>query len=208
MPSAELTTLAKGLDALGLSLTAEQQHQIIDYLQLLTKWNRVFNLTAVRDMQAMVTQHALDSLAMVPYVDCSPVLDLGSGAGLPGIPLAIALPTCSFVLLDCQQKRTLFLQQTITALGLTNVSVVTARIEEYKTATPYKIITARAVASCTQLVRSSIDLIAADGRWLLLKGNVNPDEYANLPESVRFSRVIPLIVPGLNKQRQLVEICR
>lgn len=204
----DLSALTSGINALGLSLTTTQQQQLITYLQLLDKWNQIYNLTAVRDKHAMVTHHLLDSLAVVPYITHSPILDIGSGAGLPGIPLAIALPDHKFVLIDSLHKRTRFLQHVVATLSLSNVTVITQRVEHYQAAQLFHTITARAVAPCAQLVQASVGNMAVGGHWLLLKGNVAASEYENLPGNTRFSQRISLTVPGLDKQRQLVDIVK
>jgi len=197
--------LCQGLEKMQCSLSPAQQQQLLDYLGLLTKWNRVFNLTAVRDPQEMVSRQLLDSLAILPWVKGRRVLDVGTGAGLPGIPLAIALPDMAFTLLDSNGKKTRFVQQAAAQLGLQNVSVAHTRIESLQEAAGFDVITSRAFASLGDFLGATARLLAEGGVWLAMKGQIEPDE-AGMPPGVS-AQWHPLLVPGTRGQRHLVE-CR
>ena len=198
--------LDEGLDAMGLDLPEEQRQRLIGFLTLLLRWNRTYNLTAVRDPEAAVTRHLLDSLAVLPYLTGSPVLDLGSGAGLPGIPLAIAVPSHRFVLLDGNGKKIRFIRQAALELGLSGVEAVQARMESYRPQQKFATIISRAVAELETLWRAAEPLLATPGRVLLMKGRRPEAELAALsapnPQCHRLS------VPGLEAERHLIEIRR
>ncbi len=198
--------LDEGLDAMGLDLPEEQRQRLIGFLTLLLRWNRTYNLTAVRDPEAAVTRHLLDSLAVLPYLTGSPVLDLGSGAGLPGIPLAIAVPSHRFVLLDGNGKKIRFVRQAALELGLSGVEAVQARMESYRPQQKFATIISRAVAELEALWRAAEPLLATPGRVLLMKGRRPEAELAALsapnPQCHRLS------VPGLEAERHLIEIRR
>ncbi|RMG38713.1 MAG: 16S rRNA (guanine(527)-N(7))-methyltransferase RsmG [Gammaproteobacteria bacterium] len=195
--------LSDGLDALGLTLSPTQQQQLLDYLALLLKWNRVFNLTAVRDPGQMVARHLLDSLAIVPWVRGPRVLDVGTGAGLPGIPLAIALPEFQFVLLDSNGKKTRFVQQAVAELGLPNVSVEQARVEAFRDARGFDTITSRAFADIDRMLDQTAHLRAPGGQWAAMKAGL--EELHDLKaRSGLAHQVIPLTVPGEAGRRHLV----
>ena len=197
------TELEQGLTALGLSLDASQRAALLAYLGLLQKWNRVYNLTAVRDSALMVRRQLLDSLSIAHWVTRGPVLDVGTGAGLPGIPLAIALPRLRFSLLDSNRKKTRFVQQIVAELELGNVEVVNARVEALQRPRHFAVITSRAFANLADMVAKTDPLLAADGVWLAMKGTDPADEIAALPARVTVE-VIPLKVPGEHGQRHLV----
>lgn len=199
------TQLTDGLDALGLSLLPRQHQALLDYLALLYKWNRVFNLTAVRDPAQMVSRHLLDSLAILPWVQGSRVLDVGTGAGLPGIPLAIALPEFQFVLLDSNGKKTRFLKQAVAELGLSNVSVEQARVEAYQDARGFDTITSRAFADLHDMLRLTSHLRAPGGYWLAMKAGLAELERQPLPEGLE-ATTVPLRVPGEPAQRHLIVV--
>ena len=197
-------TLARGAAALGLALPEEAPARLLRYLDLLARWNRVYNLTAVRDPQQVVTRHLLDSLAVAPYVRGPRVLDVGSGAGLPGIPLALALPDVEFVLLDSSAKKTRFLIQAMSELRLERVSIEHARVEDYRAPRGFNTVVARAFASLAELVARAGPLCAHDGRLLALKGAYPEEELAALPVGYRLAGVYPLHVPGLARERHLI----
>mgnify|MGYP001765162665 FL=1 len=198
--------LDEGLEAMGLDLPEEQRQRLIGFLTLLLRWNRTYNLTAVRDPEAAVTRHLLDSLAVLPYLTGSPVLDLGTGAGLPGIPLAIAVPSHRFVLLDGNGKKIRFVRQAALELGLSGVEAVQARMESYRPQQKFATIISRAVAELETLWRAAVPLLATPGRVLLMKGRRPEAELAALsapnPQCHRLS------VPGLEAERHLIEIRR
>jgi 16S rRNA (guanine527-N7)-methyltransferase len=189
-----------------LSLPDASIARLVAFLDLLERWNRVYNLTAVRDPQAMVVRHILDSLAILPWVKGPRVLDVGSGAGLPGIPLAIVREQESFVLLDSNRKRTRFLNQVVAELQLANVSVVHCRVEDYQPRDLFDALISRAFSSVTDLLTKAGRLCAADGRILLMKGLPPDGELVDLPENFAQVAVYPLHVPGLNAVRHLVHL--
>lgn len=208
----ELTrALSAGARDLHIALGEKQIAQLIDYLALLVKWNAVYNLTAVRDPMQMVTQHLLDSLAAVPaFAGAHQVLDVGAGGGLPGIVLAIwakeAYPDMRISLIDTVHKKTAFLTQVKAELGLTNVTVHTARVEQLNVPHQFDVITSRAFAELSDFVTWSGHLLQAGGRFIALKGVRPNDEIARLPAGWKVSEVRPLIVPGLGAERHLVFI--
>ncbi|MCG6965412.1 MAG: 16S rRNA (guanine(527)-N(7))-methyltransferase RsmG [Chromatiaceae bacterium] len=195
--------LTEGLAAMQLSLQSQQQDALLGYLALLARWNRAYNLTAVRDPAVMVRRQLLDSLALLPWVERGPVLDVGTGAGLPGIPLAIARPQLDFSLLDSNGKKTRFVQQAVAELGLPNVEVINGRVEQLERPGHYALITSRAFATLATMLKATGPLLAADGAWLAMKG-VNPQaELAALPPGMA-AEVLELRVPGEVGERHLV----
>ncbi len=201
--------LRTGVQALGLDLADEQLAQLIAYLALLAKWNGVYNLTAVRDPAQMVTQHLLDSLAVVPaFVGARNVLDVGAGGGLPGIVLAIARPDMQVTLVDTVQKKTAFLRQVKVELGLSNVTVHHARVEQLDVARRFDVITSRAFAELNDFVTWSGHLLEEGGRFIALKGVHPQDEIARLPAGWTVTKVEVLQVPDLGAERHLVFIER
>lgn len=204
-----LVSLAAGAKALGLPLADAQLSQLMDYLQLLIKWNSVYNLTAVRDPSLMVTQHLLDSLAAVAAFDgARQVLDVGAGGGLPGIVLAIARPDMHITLIDTVHKKTAFLTQVKAELGLANVTVVTGRVEQLQTSQPYDVITSRAFAELRDFVSWSSHLLSQNGCFVALKGVYPKEEIERLPPGWSAVAVQALHVPGLNAERHIVRIKR
>jgi 16S rRNA (guanine527-N7)-methyltransferase len=200
------TDLTAGLVALGLppSLTVPLQA----YLALLDRWNRAYNLTAIRDPREMVTKHVLDSLAMHGFVRGDKLADLGTGAGLPGIPLAIANPDLQVTLVESSGKKARFLREAARSLRLDNVRVAESRIEALDEAGAYDAITARALATLPLILELGGHLLAPAGRLLAMKGVVPADEIAALPPGWRLDAVHPLSVPGLDAERHLVVVVR
>ena len=196
------TILDQGLDALGLALDERKRQKLLDYVQLLNKWNKVHNLTAVRDPEEMVTLHLLDSLAIMPHVHAQRLLDVGSGAGLPGIPLAICLPDLQVTVMDSSQKKASFMRQAKAELGLQNLEVVCGRVEDYRPEAPFDVITSRAFSELALFVKLTQHLATEEGQWLAMKG-VYPQEELDKLE-IAPSQVLPLKVPGLQAQRHLV----
>jgi len=195
-------TLPEGLAALGIDLPDTAQQQLLAFRDLLLKWNKTYNLTALRDPAQAISHHLLDSLAILPYVNDGALLDVGSGGGLPGIPLAIARPQLSVRMVDTVQKKATFLQQAAIQLGLKNVAVDHARVEELSG--QYAQISSRAFAELKLFVELTRHLLAPGGRWLAMKG-VRPDEeIAALPADVVVDRIVPLSVPGLDAERHLI----
>ncbi len=201
--------LARGQAALGLSLPPEVQKALLDYLALLQRWNRAYNLTAVKDPRAMVHRHLLDSLSVLPYLDEAPpgpLADVGSGAGLPGLPLALARPNRDVLLVDSVGKKVRFLRQAVRELGLgERVRVVQGRVEALTDESGrYAVVTARAFAPLGRIVRLAGHLLRADGRILAMKGRVEEAELAEVPTGWRVRQVAPLRVPGTEGARHLV----
>lgn len=201
--------LTAGIAALGLTLPDGAEAKLLAYLDLLDKWNRVYNLTAVRDAERMVSHHLLDSLAAVPYfqggrADSIRVLDVGSGGGLPGIPLAIARPELQVTLIDSIAKKTAFLLQAKAELGLQNLHVVTGRVEDFRPETGFDVITSRAFSDLREFVTLTRHLLKPGGRWLAMKGLYPNEEIALLPPGVKVSADHALVVPGLEASRHLI----
>jgi len=194
--------LSEGLRGLGLEIAPETQRQLLAYLDLLLKWNKTYNLTALRDRAQGVTHHLLDSLAILPWVDATPLLDVGSGGGLPGIPLAIVRPELSVTLVDAVQKKVSFLQQVAIELHLPNVQAVHARVEMLEGR--YGQISSRAFAEVADFVGLTRGLLAPGGRWLAMKGVRPDDELTRLPPDVQIEAIEPLAVPGLDAERHLL----
>jgi 16S rRNA (guanine527-N7)-methyltransferase len=197
--------LCAGVEALGLAVRAGQIQAWLGYLDLLVSWNRVYNLTAVHGPAKMVTRHVLDSLAVHPHVQGPRVADVGTGAGLPGIPLAVLRPDTGFVLIDANAKKTRFINQVTIELGLSNVAVVHARIEDYHERKGFDTVLSRAFADLKGFVGQAAPLCAPQGRMLAMKGRYPGAELAALPAAYR-ARVHPLKVPGLEAQRHVVVI--
>lgn len=195
-------TLASGLNQLGLDLPDTAQQQLLAFRDLLLKWNKTYNLTALRDPAQAISHHLLDSLAILPHVGDGPLLDVGAGGGLPGIPLAIARPPLSVSMVDTVQKKATFLQQAAIELGLKNVAVHHARVEEMRG--QYAQISSRAFAEIGLFIELTRHLLAPGGRWLAMKGVRPDDEIAALPADIVVEKVIPLHVPGLDAERHLI----
>ena len=196
--------LAEGMKALGIDLSADVQEKLLAYAAFLEKWNRTYSLTALRDPTLAVSHHLLDSLAIMPYVNASTLLDVGSGGGQPGIPLAIARPDLAVTLLDSNGKKTAFLQQAVIELELKNVRVATARVEEFRPATLFAAITSRAFAELVDFVGLTRHLLASSGEWLAMKGQRPDAEMNKLPAGVSVTAVHRLDVPGVDGERHLV----
>lgn len=199
--------LEQGAAQLGLHLTAGQVGQLLRYLQLLGKWNAVYNLTAVREPARMLTHHLLDSMAAVPaFAGARRVLDVGAGGGLPGMVLAICLPDTQIAMIDAVHKKTAFLTQAKSELGLQNVTVHTGRVEQLTTAEPFDVITSRAFAELKDFIDWSAHLLAPAGRFIAMKGVAPKDEIARLPHGWKASELRALQVPGLAAERHLAII--
>ena len=201
--------LSDGIDELGLTLTTQQQAQLLDYIDLLRRWNQIFNLTAVREPMAMISQHLLDSLTVVPYLQGDHILDVGSGAGLPGVPLAIAEPQRRFTLLDANGKKTRFLTEVVQKIDLANrVTIVKNRIEEYRPAAPFDTVICRAVASLGEFADLCQTVCNQKTFLLAMKGRRPDSELQSLDASIKVIAVTPLTVPGLTVERHLVSLQR
>ena len=197
--------LAEGLAAMGIALDAAAQAKLVAYLRLIEKWNKVHNLTAVREPGQMVVLHLLDSLSVLPHVaGAKTLLDVGTGAGLPGIPLAIARPDLAVTLLDSSHKKATFLRQAKAELSLPNVQVACERVEKWHPAAPFDIVVSRAFSELADFVLQARHLVAPGGTMLAMKG-VHPfEEIAKVPSTHRVENVVALTVPTLDAQRHLV----
>ncbi|MBE7374139.1 16S rRNA (guanine(527)-N(7))-methyltransferase RsmG [Pseudomonas lopnurensis] len=202
--------LMRGARELGIELSDRRQQQLLAYLALLIKWNKAYNLTAVRDPDEMVSRHLLDSLSVVPFVAEAGQrwLDVGSGGGMPGVPLAIMFPERSFTLLDSNGKKTRFLTQVKLELQLANLEIVHSRVEQYRPATPFDGITSRAFSSLQDFADWTRHLGAADSRWLAMKGVQPDDELQALPDDFHLDACHVLKVPGCQGQRHLLILRR
>jgi len=205
------TQLANGITGLGFSLPEETQLQLLQYLALISKWNRVHNLTAVRAPETMLVRHLLDSLAVLPYIAGPHIVDVGSGAGLPGIPLALAHPDWHVVLLESNQKKAAFLQQARIELKLKNVEVVAERVENFCSTDGFDTIISRAFSDLADFVKLAGHLCAegsVDGRLVAMKGVYPHEELARIPTQFIVEKVVSVAVPGLEAERHLVMIKR
>jgi 16S rRNA (guanine527-N7)-methyltransferase len=194
-------------DALGLTPTGQQVQQLLDYLALLQRWNRVYNLTAVRDRQDMLSHHLADCLAVVAplrrHIAAGRVLDVGSGAGLPGVVIAVLFPACQVSCVDAVGKKAAFIRQVAATLALPNLKAEHCRVEALRQP-PYGLISSRAFASLSQFTRLTRQLLGPAGVWMAMKGHVPADEIADLPQDIDVFHVEQLIVPNLPASRCLV----
>jgi len=196
--------LAQGVAQLGLALPGPAQQSLLDYLALLQKWNKVYNLTAVREAPRMVSQHLLDCLAVAPHVGAAAILDVGSGAGLPGIPLALVLPDSRVTLLEANHKKAAFLKQAQIELKLGNVEVVCERVEAWRPGRQYEIVVSRAFSDLAEFVKLAGRHVAPGGRLAAMKGIFPHEEIAQLPQGWRLQQGVELTVPTLRAQRHLL----
>ncbi len=195
--------LALGITKLGLDAAPELQRKLLSYLEMLQKWNRVYNLTAIRQPEQMISGHLLDSLAVLPHLWPGRWLDVGCGAGLPGIILALMRPEWTFALLDSNSKKTSFVQQVKIELELRNVNIYCTRVEAWQAGEKFDGIISRAFAETTKFVTLTRHLLNQEGRWVAMKG-VPQQELERLPNNVSVEQVIPLQVPGLAAARCLI----
>jgi len=200
--------LAVGIEALGLTLQASQRKQLLTYVHLLAKWNEVYSLTAIRDEYEMLSHHLLDSLSIVPHVSGRNFLDVGSGAGLPGIPVAVARPECEVTLLDSNQKKAAFVQQAVIELELRNAVVHSSRVEAWHPDERFDVIASRAFSELAEFVERTQHLLAAQGVFAAMKGAYPYAEIERLPDGFRVRAVKRLAVPGLTSERHLVLVER
>lgn len=200
--------LRDGLAEMNLSLTDGQQQQLLAFLALLNKWNKAYNLTAVRDERVMVSRQLLDSLSILPWITTDHLLDVGAGGGLPGIPLAIALPHKRFTLLDSNGKKTRFLNQCVLELGLDNVDVIHGRAEDCQPEQPFTQISSRAFTALENLVTWCGSLLDNEGEFLAMKGQFPDDEVAALPAGWQVKSSHSLKVPGADGERHLLVVAR
>lgn len=201
--------LSRGLAALGVDLPPSAQEKLLAFAALLGKWNKVYNLTALRDEEQVISHHLLDSLAVLPHLGAVRRLaDIGSGGGLPGIPLAIARPDLLVALVESNQKKSAFEQQAKIELGLANVSVHCERVEAWQPEEKCDVVVSRAFSDLAEFVRLSGHLLAEGGALLAMKGVHPYEEIGQLPAGWRVAEVIPLQVPGVEGARHLVRVER
>lgn len=194
--------LASGIAEMGLNVSRETQEKLLAYLALLQKWNKVYNLTAIRDPLEMVTLHLLDSLSVLSYVKTKNLLDVGSGGGLPGTVLAICKPDLQVTTIDTVQKKAIFMRQVKGELGLRNLEVVHGRVENYQPHEKFEVIISRAFSEIALFIKLTQHLLTENGQWLAMKGQVPHDELKNF--GAKLSTIIPLKVPDLNAERHLL----
>ncbi len=195
--------LVNGITALNLTVTEPQVEQLLSFIKLIEKWNKAYNLTAIRNREEMARLHILDSLAILPHIEGKRIIDIGTGAGLPGIPLAICLPELSFTLLDSNAKKTRFVQQVVLELKLKNVEILHSRVENHHPQQAYDAVLARAFASLAEIVKLTAHLPVKGGVLLAMKGQ-NLD--AELTEITTKKSVISISIPGTDVERCLVRI--
>jgi 16S rRNA (guanine527-N7)-methyltransferase len=198
--------LLSGIEESGFAVSGAAVDSLLSYLALLSRWNRTYNLTAVRDPQQMVERHLLDSLVVAPRLVGQRYIDVGTGAGLPGVPLAIVFPERDFHLLDSNGKKTRFLFQVKTALGLDNMTVHHARVQDFHPKLLFEGVLSRAFASLADMVRDCRHLLAENGRFLAMKGRRPEAELAEIRGLCKVLACHRLAVPGLDEQRHLVEL--
>ena len=200
--------LAAGIEELGLAIGPSRRKLLLTYVSLLAKWNAVYNLSAIRTEREMLSHHVQDALAIVPHLPGGRLVDVGSGGGLPGIPVAIAEPDRSITLLDSSRKKAAFLQQAVIELGLKNASVHSARVERWHAERPFDVITSRAFADLAEFVSRTRHLLAQSGVFAAMKGAYPRVEIEHLPEGFRVRSVQRLAVPGVSAERHLVLVER
>lgn len=201
-----LNKLSRLLNEASISLTDHQKNQLVAYVDMLHKWNKAYNLTSVRDPDEMLVRHILDSIVVAPYLQGLRFIDVGTGPGLPGIPLAIVLPGAHFTLLDSLGKRIRFLRQVQHELKLENITPVQSRVEAYPSEPPFDGIISRAFASLNDMVNWCHHLPGEEGRFYALKGQLPEDEIASLSDGFSVESVEKLLVPQLEGERHLVII--
>jgi 16S rRNA (guanine527-N7)-methyltransferase len=201
-------SLEAGMQSMAIDYSAEQRDQLLAYLQLLITWNRAYNLTAIRDPAEMVKLHLLDSLTVLPHIQGKRLIDVGTGAGLPGIPLAIMCPDRHFTLLDSNGKRTRFLFQARCELGLANVSEIQSRVEEHRPDRGYDAVLSRAFTSVADMVNKCAHLLTTDGLFVAMKGKFPQSELSEVGKAYKVDVSHTLQVPGVEGERHLIVISR
>lgn len=197
--------LEAGLDELGLALSDDQVEKLLKFIELIDKWNKAFNLTSIRNREAMTSLHLLDSLAVLPHVNGKSIIDIGTGAGLPGIPLAICMPDSEFTLLDSNAKKTRFVQQAILELKLSNVQVHQSRVESFRPERHFDTAITRAFTNLPDMLRLTMPLLDDRGVLLAMKGQYPEQEVAQAGVD---ATVIPIKVPGVDAERCLIQITK
>jgi 16S rRNA (guanine527-N7)-methyltransferase len=198
--------LAQGCAELGLQVPAKTQRKLLDYLALIAKWNRVHNLTAVRDSTKMVSAHLLDCLAAAPHLEAATILDVGSGAGLPGIPLALLRPAARVTLLDSNHKKAAFLRQAVIELGLDNAEVVSERVENWQPPHTFDLVISRAFSDLADFLRLAGKHVSAEGTIATMKGVYPHAELAEMSPEYKLRNVVLLKIPGMPAARHLVTL--
>jgi 16S rRNA (guanine527-N7)-methyltransferase len=196
--------LRKGLEAMALVVNDVTVADLLAFLQLLEKWNRAYNLTAVRKLDEMVPRHLLDSLSVLPHLHGGRIIDVGTGGGLPGVPLALLCPDREFVLLDSNSKKTRFVNQVVIELGLKNVTVVHSRAGSYQPEKLFDTVISRAFSSLEEMLQHAGNLCSQDGLLLAMKGSYPEQELQQIPPAYAVKEVVAVQVPGLDAQRHLV----
>lgn len=197
--------LEAGLDELGLALSDDQVEKLLKFIELIDKWNKAFNLTSIRSREAMTSLHLLDSLAVLPHVNGKSIVDIGTGAGLPGIPLSICMPDSEFTLLDSNAKKTRFVQQAILELKLTNVRIYHDRVESFRPERLFDTAITRAFTNLPDMLRLTMPLLDDGGVLLAMKGQYPEQEIAQTGVD---ATVIPIKVPGVDAERCLIQITK
>ena len=205
MKSSLQSQLESGIGILGLALSDRQVESLMAYLTLLEKWNKVYNLTAIRDPQEMLVKHLLDSLAVVPFIDGQRLIDVGTGGGLPGVVLAICFPEKTVDLLDSNSKKTRFLIQVKAELKLENTAVIHRRVEQYQPEPLYDGVISRAFAAMQDMIDWTEHLLPEGGTWWAMKAQKDFEDLSVLPPCIEIEQVIDLQVPFLNAQRMLIK---
>lgn len=199
------TCLQEGIRLLKQEIPETTQQRLRDYLALLIKWNAAYNLTAIRDPEQMVVKHLLDSLSIVPYVaKDARVIDVGTGAGLPGLVLALVRPDCQVTLLDSNGKKVRFLRQVIADLKISNAIAVQSRVEAFNE--QFDIVTSRAFATLADMIKGSQQMLKADGEFFAMKGQRPDEEITALPSHIQVKAIQPLHVPFLDEDRHLIRL--
>ncbi|WP_299493965.1 16S rRNA (guanine(527)-N(7))-methyltransferase RsmG [uncultured Shewanella sp.] len=202
------TQLDNYLAAMGLSATAKQKQQLLDFVGMLNKWNKAYNLTAIRDPEQMLIKHIMDSLAVSQHLQGQRFIDVGTGPGLPGIPLAILNPDKEFVLLDSLGKRIRFQKQVQFDLGIHNICSIESRVEAYQPEEKFDGVLSRAFASIQDMLHWCEHLPADSGCFYALKGQLSAQEMENLPNGFELTNVIELTIPKLDEQRHLLRVVK
>lgn len=198
--------LTRGALELGLTLSDSQTERLLGYHELLVKWNKAYNLTSVRGPKEMIDRHLLDSLSLLSALDETPLIDVGTGPGLPGMIIALIKPELTVYLLDSNGKKTRFLNQVKMTLGVSNATIVHHRLESWRSDIAFGQITSRAFATLADMACGSRHLLAQNGRFLAMKGVYPVDELAQLPEGIELQKVTKLAVPSTDGERHLVEL--